>query len=186
MPHTNYTPPCHLSNVTGTSTLCGCELSPAVLSHASMVQMQHTAVAQAGFDCHAEKVESNSFEELHLGNTGGATWRAESFCLTVIIGTWPGAPSTFHGEAQIVWMHPALQKLQVTLSRVSALVFHEQFSISRAAGQPDSVAVEQIDVPSVVYGGQLASRNRQWVWQSWSWKQLDVSHYISSSNYATA
>lgn len=73
MPHTNYTPPCHLSNVTGTSTLCGCELSPAVLCHASMVQMQHTAVAQAGFDCHAEKVESNSFEELHLGNTGGAT-----------------------------------------------------------------------------------------------------------------
>lgn len=73
VPHTNSTPPCRLSKVTGTSVLCGCELSPAILCHASMVQMHHTAVMQAGFDCHAEKVESNSFEELYLGNTGGAT-----------------------------------------------------------------------------------------------------------------
>lgn len=64
VPHTNYTPPCHLSNVTGTSMPCGCELSPAVLCHASLVQMQHPAAVQAGFDCHAEKVESDSFEEL--------------------------------------------------------------------------------------------------------------------------
>lgn len=57
VPHTNYTPLCRLSNVRGRSTLCGCELSPAVLYHASMVQMRHTDVMQAGFDCHEVGVQ---------------------------------------------------------------------------------------------------------------------------------
>jgi len=43
-PHTNYSPPCHLSSVMGTSMLCGYKMSPAVLYHASMVQLHHTDV----------------------------------------------------------------------------------------------------------------------------------------------